>query len=114
MFNDKVSTYESLLDRCGYTTRHIRRIKTIANEVIKSLHDLHRLFMKEMFKEKEILYDLRDKYIMHLPIFNKIKYGRNTFKYNASHIWNSLPKRIKTCTSIDVFKLLLKTWKGPK
>ncbi len=34
MFSYKVSTYESLLDRCGYTTLHIRRIKTIANEVL--------------------------------------------------------------------------------
>ncbi len=67
MFNDKVSTYESLLDRCGYTTLHIRRIKTIANEVFKSVHDLNPTFMKEQFKIKEISYDLRDKYIMHLP-----------------------------------------------
>ncbi len=38
MFNDKVSTYESLLERCRYTTLHIRRIKTIATEVfLKSL-----------------------------------------------------------------------------
>ncbi len=53
MFNDKVSTY----DRCGYTTVHIRRIKTITNEVFKSVHDLNPTFMKEMFNTKEILYD---------------------------------------------------------
>ncbi len=74
MFNDKFSTYESLLDRCGYTTLHIRRIKTIANEVFKFLHDLNPTFMKEMFNTIEISYYLRDKYIMHLPRFNKITY----------------------------------------
>ncbi len=31
--------------------------------------------MKEMFNTKEISYDRRDKYIMHLPRFNKITYG---------------------------------------
>ncbi len=71
MFNNKVSTYESLLDRCGYTTLYIRRIKTIANDVFKSVHDLIPTFMKEMFNTKEISYDLRDKYIMHLPSFNR-------------------------------------------
>ncbi len=60
--------------------------------------------MKVMFNIKEISYDLRDKYIMHLPRFNKITYGKNTFKYYGSHIWNALPESIKTCTSIDVFK----------
>ncbi len=76
MFNDKVSTYESLLDRCGYTTLHIRRIKTIATEDFKSAHNLNPIFMKEMLNTKEISYDLRDKYIMHLPRFNKIIYGK--------------------------------------
>ncbi len=102
MFNDKVITYESLLDRCGYTTPHIRRIKTIAIEVFKSVHDLNPTFMKEMFNTKEISHDLRDKYIMHLPRFNKITYGKNKFKYYGNHILNSLSESIKTCTSIDV------------
>ncbi len=70
MFNDTVSIYESLLDRRGYTTLHIRRIKTIANEVFKSVNHLNPTFMKEMFNIKQILYDLRDKHIMHLPRFN--------------------------------------------
>ncbi len=108
MFNDKVSTHESILDICGYITLHIRRIKTIATEVFKSVHYLNPTFMKKMLNTKEI-YDLRDKYIMPLPRFNKITYGKNTFQYYASHIWNFLPESIKTCTSIEVFKSLLKT-----
>ncbi len=70
--------------------------------------------MKEMFNTKEISYDLRDKYIMHLSRFNKITYGKNTFKYYACHICNSLPESIKTCAIIYVFKSLLMTWEGPK
>ncbi len=76
MCNDKVSTYESLLDICGYTTLNIRRIKNIANDVFKSVHDLNPTFMKEIFNIKEISYDLTDKYIMHLPRFNNITYGK--------------------------------------
>ncbi len=114
MFNDKVSTYDSDLDRCGYTTLHIRRIKTIVTEIFMTVHDLNPTFMKEMFNTKDISYDLRDKYIMHLPRFNKITYGKNTFKYYASHIWNSLPESIKTYSSIDVLKSLLKTCEGRK
>ncbi len=69
---NQVSTYESLLDRCEYITLHIRRMKTIATEVFKSVHDLNPTFMKEMFNTKEISYDLRDKYIMQLPRYDKI------------------------------------------
>ncbi len=35
MFNDKNSSYSSLLEKCGYNTLLIRRIKSIATEVFK-------------------------------------------------------------------------------
>ncbi len=54
-----------------YITLHIRRIKTIATEVFKFVHDLNPTVMKEMFNTNETLYDLRDKYIMNLLTFNK-------------------------------------------
>jgi hypothetical protein len=114
MFNDKISTYSSLLEKCGYATLHVRRIKTIASEVFKSLNDLNPIFMSEMFTVKDISYDLRDSNILFQPKFKKITYGKNTFKYYGSHIWNLLPNDVKTCTDINSFKLLLKTWEGPK
>ncbi len=49
LLNDQKSTYHELLEKCNYTTMPIRRIKTIAIEVFKSLHDLNQNFMKEMF-----------------------------------------------------------------
>ncbi len=41
MINDKTSTYSSLLDKCNYTTLHIRHIKALASEVFKSLNNLN-------------------------------------------------------------------------
>jgi hypothetical protein len=114
MFNDKTSSYVSLLEKCGYTTLLLRRIKTIASDVFKSLHNLNPSFMNEMFEMKNLTYDLRDSNILFQPKFKKITYGKNTFKYYGAHIWNVLPNNIKTCTDIVKFKSLLKTWEGPK
>ena len=113
MFNDKISTYSSLLEKCGYTMLHVRCIKIIASEVFKSLNDLNPILMSEMFTVKDISYDLRDSNILLQPKFKKITYGKNTFKYYGSHIWNLLPKDVKTCTDINNFNNLLKTWEGP-
>ncbi len=44
--------------------------------------------MKEMFNVKETCYNLRDPSLMYLLSFNKIMYGKNTFKYYGSHLWN--------------------------
>ncbi len=92
----------------------IRRIKTIAMEVFKSLHDLNPNFMKEMFNLKEMKYSLRDSNIIYQPKFKKVTYGKNTFKYYGAHIWNLLPNRIKETADILSFKNLIMTWEGPK
>ncbi len=97
MFNDKTSTYSSLLEKCNYTTLYIRHIKAIASEVFKSLNNLNPNFINKMFQVKDITYDLRDSNILFQPKFNKITYEKNTFSYYGTHIWNSLPNNIKQC-----------------
>ena len=67
-----------------------------------------------MFKKKETMYDMRDESILELPTFNKITYGRNTFAYYGSHLWNMLDNDIKNgVIDIQTFKSLLETWNGP-
>ncbi len=46
--------------------------------------------------------------------YQKVTYGKNTFKNYGTHICNLLPNEIKTCTNSDKFKSLLKSWEGPK
>ncbi len=41
LLNDEKDTYHEILEECNCTTMLIRRIKTIAMEVFKSLHDLN-------------------------------------------------------------------------
>ncbi len=95
MFNDRTSTYSSLLGKCNYTTFHIGCIKAIASEVFKSLNNLNPNFINKIFQENGITYDLRDFYILCQPKFNKITYSKNTFNYYGTHIWNSLPNWYK-------------------
>ncbi len=112
MFNDKTSTYSSLLEKCNYTTVHITCIKAVASEVFKSLNNLNPNFMNKMFQVNDITYDLRDSNILCQPKFNKKNYSKKTFSYYGTHIWNSLCNNIKQCTSLDNFKTMLKAWDG--
>ncbi len=50
---------------------------------------------------KDISYDLRDSVILFQPLFSRITYGKNTFKYYGAYIWNLLPNDIKNSTTID-------------
>ncbi len=57
-----------------------------------------------MFQVKVITYDLRDLNIVCQPMFNKITYGKKTFSYYGTHIWNSLHNNIKQFTSLTILK----------
>ncbi len=83
-------------------------------EVCKSLHDLNPNFMKEMFNIKELKFSLRDSNIIYRPKFENVTYGKNTFKYFGSYIWNLLPNESKETADILSFKSLIMTWEGPK
>ncbi len=109
MFNGQKGSYISLLDKCGYTTLFIRCIKTIATEVFKSLNNLN-----STFEAKPISYDLRNSNVLFQPKWQKVTCGKHTFKNYGSLIWNLLPNEIKSCTELDKFKSLLKSWEGPK
>ncbi len=73
--------------------------------MFKSLNSLNPRFMKVMFNVKETSYYLRESSLMYLPSFNKIMYGKHTFKYYCSHLWNHLPTDIKKC--MDTFKTVI-------
>ena len=66
-----------------------------------------------MITIKENTFGLRDESKVIMPKFNEIKYGRNTFSYYGSHIWNLLPFNVKSAVSLTVLKKLLMSWDGP-
>ena len=49
-----------------------------------------------------------DYLMLETPNF-KTKYGRRTFEYNGSRLWNALPLNIRVVEEVEVFKKLVKT-----
>ncbi len=50
----------------------------------------------------------RDSNIVFQPNFDKITYGKNTFKYYSTHLSNLLPNDVKKSTEIAIFKKSIK------
>ncbi len=65
------------IEKTNFTTLHVRRLQVIACEVFKSINDLNFSFMKEMFKKKDVPYDLSDSQILCQPIFKKITWKKH-------------------------------------
>ena len=113
LYDDPTTPYQELLTSHGHTTLHIQRLRTIALEVFKSLHDLNPAFMKDMFEEKTVQYGLRDTQKLTQPKYRTIRYGRNTLTYYGAHLWNLLPSHIKLTCDINLFKSMICSWDGP-
>ena len=113
LLNDYKSTYNDLLQQSGYSTLHLGRLRSVAIEVFKCVHKLNPTVLNELFIVKETERTLRDPLILHVPKFNKIQYGKKTFSYYGSHLWNILPNDIKRTLDINAFKMLINTWEGP-
>ncbi len=62
--------------------------------------------MHDIFKTKDLSYQPRDNHtVYHICT----TYGKHTFAYYGSHIWNDLPNQVKESTDLKGFKSLLKT-----
>ena len=90
----------------------VRRVRTLATEIFKTLNDINPNYMKNIFHLSP--YETHKKYDLYVHPRNTTKYGNQSLKVFGAHVWNSLPEKIKRLTSMNAFKNFIKSWFGPK
>ena len=112
VLNDYTSNYEELLHKTGKTTMEIKRLRTLAIGIFKTLNNLNPSFMREIF--------YRSPYATHkdLNLFverhNTVRFGQSSLKTLGPKIWNALPEKIRLETNLINFKSSIKKWFRPK
>ena len=82
------------------------RLKYMIIEVYKCIKGLNPDYMNKMFSIKDVTYDFRDNSIAIQHKFSTTTFGRRSFSYYGSKLWNSLPRNLKkTEPEIDFSKL---------
>ena len=114
VFNDFVSSYESLLDRVNMPTLHIGRIRLIANETFKILNNMSPVYLQDLVSYKNSTYSFRYDNLVEVPRVRTTKYGKSTFRFEAAGVWNSLPNEIRNfkVENFREFRRLVDTWSG--
>ncbi len=87
--------------------------RTYPGDVFQSTNKLNPVFMNDIFKTKDLSYQLRDNHTVYQPKFKGITYGKHTSAYYGNHIWNALHNQVKERTDLRSFKSPPKTWEGP-
>ena len=113
VYNDYSSSYEILLSKAGLCTLELGRLRAIAVEMFKAVNGLCPNYISDLIVHRNSGYNFRESLNVNIPRPNSTKYGKQSFRYFGSHLWNNLPFSIKKNQDIKTFKSLIKTWSGP-
>ena len=81
-------------------------------EIFKTKNNLNPIFMKDIFTERDVQYNLRSKNYLQLPNVKTAKHGIENIQYIGHHLWASLPEEIKNSGKLANFKQKIKSLKG--
>ena len=109
MYHDSDSSFEELLLKDKSVTFHQKNLQLLMIEVFKTVKTSNPTFMKEIFVERQSLYNLRSNGLSR-PIPKSTSNGLETIKYTGSKLWELLPNEIKQLSSIREFKGYINTW----
>ena len=116
VYRDFISTFEQLLEKDGAVTVHHRNIRLLATEMYKVSNGIASPSMSEIFGYKNGTVDnVSSNTRLACKCYNPVKpkttnYGLEILRHLAPKIWNILPVEIKIVTSLQVFRLKIKTW----
>ena len=88
----------------------VKRLKTLALEVFKTLNNMNPEYMNEIFHKTA--------FFTHRPLNLQVnknsttKYGNKFLECLIPHIWSSLTNQIKKETSYTKFKEFINNWFG--
>lgn len=111
--NDFTSPYSVLRINAGKSLLYVQRLRCIALEVFKIYHNECPTYLYSLIQKRQIMYDTRTSCPVSIPSFNTVRYGRNSFKYQAAYLWNTLDDDLKNAVDVKSFKRLLNEWNGP-
>ena len=110
-YNDRLSTFESLLDKDKSVTIHDRNLQLLATEMYKLKHDLAPQIMKDLFPLREMNYNLRSYNVFKSSNINTVYNGKETLSFRGPKTWSIVPEEIQNSLSLKSFKIKIKKWK---
>ena len=82
-YEDFSSSYEDLLQKTGLPSLHIRRMRTMATEVIKILNEMCPPVLANLVEKRSSSYNFRYSNILQVPTVHTSIFGKRSFRFAA-------------------------------
>ena len=108
VYKDTHANYEALLKLDNAESVHQRNLQYLMTEMYETKNSLNLSFMKDLFKPRDLQYNLRNKNTLEIPNVRTTSYGIETVQFIGQKLWqnatsqcwivpftNSIQKRVK-------------------
>ena len=111
-YKDYRSDFGLLLEQTKSVPIHVRNLQLLMTEMYKTKSDLNPPFMKDIFMERNISYNLRHGSDAQLPKVRTTSFGIETTVYLGNKLWQLIPQEIKESSTLPIFKKRIRSWNG--
>jgi len=112
IYNDYLSSYDSLLEKSKMPCLKLRRMRILALETFKIIYKESPFYLHDLITVKNNFYSFRYKNTAEIPKVRTTTYGIKSFRYSAAKLWNSLPDSFRQISSFNVFRSNINGWTG--
>jgi len=84
----------------------------MALETFKTLLDLAPLVLSDLVNRQGHKYNFIYSYLLQIPHVKTTRHGKQSLRYAAPVLWNSLPDEYRQCTHFNHFKAMISCWSG--
>ena len=114
VYKNENLTFEELLEMDNSVSIHQRNLQKLAIAMYKIKHKLSPKPMTELFNQKMLQYNLRNKRQWETNCVRTVKYGIETISFMGPKVWEMIPDNIRLSGSLTIFKEKIKLWKATK
>ena len=104
MYNHNISSFQELLKKYKSFCINHRNIQSLAIELFKVKSNLSCRIMCDIFKTRNLDYNLRSQTDFMRTLVNTCSFGLSSLKYLATKIWDIVPHEIKSVGNLKLFK----------
>ena len=107
---NKTYNFNTLLLEANSVSIHKRNLQLLLIEVYKTIQNLNPSFMKEIFVQKDMTYNLRDNLLMRIPKTRTSRHGIDSSSFLGCKLWKNLPDEFKSIKTLESFKRQINGW----
>ena len=96
--------FAEVLARGSESSIHTPNLQKLMLEIYKCLNSENQSFMQQIFRGKDVAYNLRTKNLLRLSSTNTMTYGNDSLSLRGAILWNTLSDSIKSLTASASFK----------